>query len=237
MPKESKPAGKSRRKKGKGLRAEGSALTFTYNEEVLQDFIALLKESCFVSEVLRIYHRDMIREFEFYKKYGMAPSRQRLSQNFRRQANFMRQYLPERLYQATDTLFLEAILASIGRPMLRSVAIDLYSSIFVRRSLTSPPLREGSDPIWDSMKLRWAIHFALPAIKNPRNITLAALAARINALPRTGIFRYRKKDLTGRHLQKLLEEHGIDWKRIKKIYRRFLEEKKNKKNHLRTVMK
>lgn len=203
----------------------GSSRAFTSSDLAAQEFRALLEEVDFVSRVVDIYRRHELRELDHYREHNIAPSRQSFDQTFQRQEDFIQKYLPDRLYHATDTLVIEAVLAAIGRPMRRSLAVDLYNSIFVRRNDTAPPLRGSRDEIWDSLSLKWAIANALPAIKNPRNVTLSALAKRINDLPRKGMLRNMRKNLTSKHLQKLLNEKHIDWMRIKTEYKRHLAKK------------
>ncbi len=192
----------------------------------MQEFKALLVELDFVPKIVEIYRREEHREVELWQKYGITLSGQRLEQTFLRQEEFILKYLPDRLYQATDTLVIEAVLAAIGRPMRRSLAIDLYNSIFVRRDASAPPLRDGRNEIWDSISLKWAINHVLLTIKNPSNLTLATVAKKINALPRKGMLKNMKKDLTDKHLQKLLKEHHINWMRIKSAYKSMLAEKR-----------
>jgi len=206
-------------------REEETSQAFASSDLAAQEFRALLEEVDFVSRVVDIYRRHELRELAHFREHGIGPSRPRFEQTFQRQEDFIKKYLPDRLYQATDTLVIEAVLAAIGRPMRRLIVADLYNSIFVRRNDTAPPLRGGRDEIWDSLSLKWAIANALPEIKNPRNVTLSALAKRINNLPRKGMLRNMRKNLTGKHLQKLLNENHIDWMRIKTEYKRHLAKK------------
>lgn len=188
-------------------------------------FKALLEELDFVPKVIEIYRRYELKELQEYRKYYIAPSGLRFGQNFLRQEEFLLKYLPDRLYQATDTLVIEAIMFAIGTPMRRSLAFDLYNSIFVRRNASAPPLRDGKNEKWGKPALVFAIHSVLFTIKNFRNVTLATVAKKINALPRKGVLKDKKRNLTGKHLQKLLQEHQLHWKVIKRNYKSFLEEK------------
>lgn len=188
-------------------------------------FKALLEELDFVPKVIEIYRRYALKELQEYRKYYIAPSDLKFGQNFLRQEEFLLRYLPGRLYQATDTLVIEAIMFAIGTPMRRSLAFDLYNSIFVRRNSSAPPLRDGKNEKWGRPALVFAIHSVLFTIKNFRNVTLATVAKKINALPREGVLKDKKRNLTGKHLQKLLKEHHLHWKVIKMNYKSFIEEK------------
>jgi len=219
---------KIRKTKKKERQYRESFQTFFNSDPVAQQFIILLKELDFVPKVIDIYRNAELEERNRWQNYGIALSSKSFEQNFQRQEEFLLKYLPLRLYQATDTLVIEAIFAVIGRPMRRSLAIDLYNSIFVRRrDASAPPLRDGKNEIWDPISLNQAIAYALPTIKNPENITLKALAKSINALPRKGFLKNMKKDLTDKHLQKLLQEHHINWMRIKRMYKSILLEKRH----------
>lgn len=188
-------------------------------------FKALLEELNFVPKVIEIYRRYELKELQEHRKNYITPSDLSFGQNFLRQEEFLLKYLPDRLYQATDTLVIEAIMFATSAPMRRSLASDLYNSIFVRRNASAPPLRDGKNEKWGRPALLFAIHSVLFTIKNFRNVTLATVAKKINALPREGVLKDKKRNLTGKHLQKLLQEHHLHWKIIKRNYKSFLEEK------------
>jgi hypothetical protein len=170
-----------------------------------------------------------LREFEHNQKYGSKRSSTEFEENFQRQEEFLRKYLPNWLFQLTDTLAVEALIAASGEPMLKSQADDLYKFIFIDRGPGDPPLKDARNEIWNLRTLRWAIEDALPKIKTIASVTLDTLAKKINTLPKRGWLKKKRKPLTGKHLQKLLKEHNIDWKKIKKDYIKQLEEKKSKK--------
>jgi hypothetical protein len=216
---------KGRKIKKLGRKYEESFQEFASDNPVAREFRALLKEVDFVPKVINIYHRHELKDLHDWQEYGLGPSTPSFEQAFIRQEEFMMKYLSDRLYQATDTLFIEAVCAAIGRPMRRSLAGKLYHSIFVRRGPWAPPLRDGRNEVWDTAVLKWAIRVALPKIKNSRNVTLPALAKKINALPRKGLLKDVKKTLSGRYLQKLMKDHQINWIEIKRVYKSFLAEK------------
>jgi hypothetical protein len=188
-------------------------------------FKALLDELDFVPKVIEMYRRFELKELQEYRKYYIAPSDLKFGQNFLRQEEFLLQYLPDRLYQATDTLVIEAIMFATSAPMRRSLAFDLYNSIFVRRNVSAPPLRDGRNEKWGRPALMFAVHSVLFTIKNFRNVTLATVAKQINALPREGVMKDKKRNLTDKHLQKLLQKHRLRWSVIKRNYQSFIEEK------------
>lgn len=145
---------KGRKIKKRGRKYKESFQTFASDDPVAQEFRALLKELDFVPKVINIYHKHELKDLHDWQKYGLGPSMPSFEQTFIRQEEFMMKYLPDRLYQATDTLFIEAVCASIGRPMRRSLARKLYHSIFVQRGPWAPPLRDGRNEVWDTAVLK-----------------------------------------------------------------------------------
>lgn len=222
-PKPTKP--KARRTKKARHPDENPPLVPFTDDCAVGAFKALLEELDFVPKVIEIYRRYELKELQEYRKHYIAPSDLRFGQNFLRQEEFLLKYLPDRLYQATDTLVIEALMFAIGTPMRRLLAFDLYNSIFVQRNSSAPPLRDGKNEKWGKPALLLAVHSVLFTIKNFRNVTLATIAKKINALPREGLLKGKKRNLTGKHLQKLLQGHHIPWKVIKMNYKSFIEEK------------
>jgi hypothetical protein len=212
-------------KKEKLLDEEFSQI-FSSNSFVQQEFHTLLTGTDFVSKVIEIYRRDELRKFDFLQRFGLSLSVAEFEETLQREAEFLRKYLPDWLYQLIDTLAVEALFAARGEPMLKSRASDLYNFIFVERESNAPPLKDGRNEVWNTHTLKWAINHALPKIKVPGNVTLETLARKINNLPKVGRLEKQRKALTGKHLQSLLKEHNIDWIKIKKHYKKILEEKR-----------
>lgn len=216
-------------KKERQRREEYSQIFDDSSKRIEQEFHTLLEESGFMSQVIEIYRKEELRKFEYHQKYGSTRSSTEFEENFQRQEDFLRTYLPNWLFQLTDTLAVEALFAASGEPMLKSRADDLYKFIFIERGPGDPPLKDARNEIWNSHALKWAMNEALPKIKTIANVTLNTLAKKINELPKRGWLQKRRKALTGKHLQKLLKEHNIDWMKIKKDYIKQLEEKKRSK--------
>lgn len=223
-PKETKEAKRERRRL-----KERSQIFDGRSKRVEKAFHALLEESGFLTGVIEIYRKEEMRTFEYYKKYGPSSSTATFDEKFQPQEDFLRKYLPNWLFQLTENLGMEALYAASGEPMLKSKADDLYRFIFIERGPGDPPLKDARNEIWDMYTLKWAVEEALPLIKRTANVTLATLAKRINSLPKRGWLKKRRKPLTGKHLQRLLKEHNIDWMKIKKDYIKKLEDSKRSK--------
>src|SRR5947209_339723 len=119
-----------------------------------QEFHALLRESGFLSNVIEIYRRSALREFEDKQRPSSKRSFAEFEEDFRRQEDFLRRYLPNWLYQLTENLALEALYAASGEPMLKAHMSDLYNFIFVERGPGDPPLKDGRNEVWDAPTLK-----------------------------------------------------------------------------------
>jgi hypothetical protein len=194
------------------------------------EFNALLRECDFISKVIQIYRKDAAREFAERKKYTPNPSEAEFEESFSFQEVYIREYLPGWLCSITGILILEAFCASLGEPLERSRMAELVNFSFVDRGPGERQLKDGRNEIWDKHVLRWALGQVLPTFKASGAISLAATARKINQLPKRGMLRKMKRALTGKHLQKLLQDHDIDWLEEKKHYQNRLgEEKRIKK--------
>ena len=67
--------------------------------------------------------------------------------------------------------------------------------------------------------LRAAVNEALKDINTPGAVTLDNLAQRITWRARKLLQMDLQKPLSGKHLQKLLRQHDIDWLKIKRSYK------------------
>ncbi|HXD34597.1 MAG TPA: hypothetical protein VN643_25985 [Pyrinomonadaceae bacterium] len=195
-----------------------------------REFNALLAECDFISKVIQIYREDAAREFADRKKYAPNHSAVEFEEGFRFQEEFIRKYLPGWLWSITEILTLEAFCASLGEPLEKSKMAELVNFSFVERGPGERLLKDGRNEIWNRHLLGWALGQVLSKFKVGSAITLAATAKKINQLPKRGMLRKMKRALTGKHLQKLLQDHDIDWLKEKKRYQnRLAEEKRIKK--------
>jgi hypothetical protein len=76
--------------------------------------------------------------------------------------------------------------------------------------------------LWSAYALKHAINTVLPEIKTSGAVTLANLARRINANSKDILVAGTRARLSGKHLQKLLKKHHINWIEIKKSYKKRL---------------
>ena len=81
------------------------------------------------------------------------------------------------------------------------------------------PLKDGRNEIWDADTLKSALNQVLPEIKTTGTLTLANIAKRINERSNQILYGRNRRPVSGKHLQKLLKKHNIDWAKIKKKYK------------------
>lgn len=134
----------------------------------------------------------------------------------------MRDRLADWLYGITEILTMQAKLVACGDPMSRAELASLFDDQFLGSQSKDVCLKDGRNEVWTASTLRKAINRVLPEIKTIGAVTLSNLAKRINARSRDILFLRLKTRLTGKHLQKLLRKHGIDWIGLKKAYKRHL---------------
>lgn len=215
-----KPPRSEKKKNSKRKQAQAHPQVPERHESFVQrEFAALLQESDFVSKVIQIYYADALRTFNDGSKHGLVAD---FEENFSRQEEFIRKYLPVWLCQITEVLALEAFFVASGEPMTRKNIEDFIHFLFLERGPGDPPLKDGRNEIWDRLLLRWALGQVLPTFKVSGAINLASTARKINQLPKRGLLRKMKKTLTGKHLQKLLKDHDIDWPKEKRHYKALL---------------
>src|SRR5438874_12761765 len=110
----SKETKKSKRERQR--REEYSQIFDNSSKRIEQEFHTLLEESGFLSQVIEIYRKEELRKFEYYRKYGSTRTSTEFEEDFQRQEDFLRKYLPNWLFQLTDTLAVEALFAASGEP-------------------------------------------------------------------------------------------------------------------------
>lgn len=131
----------------------------------------------------------------------------------------VRTNLPHWLFWLTYTLTAHAKLAAEGRPMSRAELAELLNDRLLRHAGKGLPFKAHQRIIWTPSVLRIAVHNALKDINTPGAVTLENLARRITFQARNSSSLNLMKPLSGKHLQKLLKEHDIEWIEIKKSYK------------------
>src|SRR5260370_10782381 len=131
---------------------------------------------------------------------------------------FVEKYLADWLYSITDILLMQAKFVSRGHPMSRAELAALLKDAFLGCESKDLQLKDGRNEVWSAYTLRSAINRVLPEIRTSGAVTLTNLAKRINLRSREILARRMKTRLSGKHLQKLLKMHDIDWGGIKKAY-------------------
>ncbi|HCX30783.1 MAG TPA: hypothetical protein DHU55_13615 [Blastocatellia bacterium] len=189
-------------------------------------FYELLEKSAFVSHVIDIHREDANRVLEYSQQFE-SPDLVSQAPVLRLFEAFVEKHLPDWLYGITDILTLQAKFAAKGTPMSRAELTALIDDAFLDSELDDLPLKDGRNEIWDAYTLKAALNHVLPEIKTIGALTLTNVAKRINAGSNQLLPGRMKKPLSGKHLQKLLKKHNIDWVKIKKSYKkRLIAEKK-----------
>lgn len=204
-------------------------------------FYDLLEKSRFVSRVLDIHTRERAWTEECLRnRYGsneFLP--ERTDSEWRRFVDdsewqsFVKDRLADWLYGITIILTMQAKLVASGDPMSRAELASLFDDQFLGSESKDVCLKDGRNEVWTAHTLREAINRVLPEIKTVGAVTLSNLAKRINAHSREILFGRLKTRLTGKHLQKLLKKHGIDWIGLKKAYKQHLLTQALCRNHTR----
>jgi hypothetical protein len=203
---------------------EGSS-GFIYDE-----FYELLEKSRFVSGVIDIHTRERAWREECIRiRYGsneLIPEHtdsewRRFVDDSEWQA-FVKDRLADWLFGITEILTMQAKLVASGDPMSRAELGSLFDAQFLGSQSEDVCLKDGRNEVWTASTLRKAVNRVLPEIKTVGAVTLSNLAKRINAHSREILFGRLKTRLTGKHLQKLLKKHGIDWIGLKKAYKQHL---------------
>jgi|GEM_PF-2348499 len=185
-------------------------------EFVRNEFHKLLEESKFVTQVIDIHRRDQFRlitdgpcesHIDGASNGNSAEWQMLVAQN-----------LPAWLFWVTDILTTQAKLIAQNRPMSRAQLRALMNDRLLRQTSSELRLKTGRSSLWTAELLRRAINHALRDITTPGAVTLGTVARRINIRSKellTGL----STPLTGKHLQKLLKQHNIDWLEIKRSYK------------------
>jgi hypothetical protein len=212
---------------------EGSS-GFIYDE-----FYALLEKSRFVSRVIDIHTREKAWREECirnrYDSHELVPEPadsewRRFVDDSEWQA-FVKDRLADWLFGITEILTMQAKFVARGDPLSRAELASLIQDQFLGWKNKDVCLKDGRNEVWSALTLREAINLVLPEIKTVGAVTLSNLAKRINAHSREILFRRLKTRLTGKHLQKLLKKHGIDWIGLKKAYKQHLHTQALHRNH------
>jgi len=184
------------------------------------EFYKLLEKSRFVSSVIDIHIRDRTRLDQYSEPSNSTGDILNIEDS--QWQVFVEKYLADWLYSITDILLMQAKFVSRGRPMSRAELAALLHDRFLGWESKDLQLKDGRNEVWSAYTLRSAINRVLPEIKTSGAVTLTNLAKRINLRSREILFRKMKTRLSGKHLQKLLKKHDIDWTRIKKAYKQRL---------------
>lgn len=180
-----------------------------------REFYELLKECKFVARVIDIHTRDQAR----LGTCGNSSRNNFLKTDDTEWQTLVTDNLADWLFWITDILTVQARFVSSGRPLTRSQLAALLHDRFIGHPGRNLRLKDRRNEIWSAYSLRSAVEKVLPDIKSCGAVTLSNLARRINARSRDLSFVSLKTPLSGRHLQKLLKKHHIDWIEIKRSYK------------------
>ena len=182
-----------------------------------QEFQNLLNELRFVARVIDIHLKNQSRLVDID-----SPNRPRGSlESDDEWQTLVTRNLPNWLFWITDILMMQARLVARGCPMPRTQLAALLQDRLLRQASRELLLKESRNKVWTAHIVRTAIDRALPGMRAPGAITLANLAKRINA-DSQDVSDTAGKTLSGKHLQKLLKKHGIDWIEIKRSHKKRL---------------
>jgi len=170
------------------------------SEFIEDEFYKLLSESGFVARVIEIQRTPDDCD---------SPTWQ----------NIVEQNLPHWLFCVTEILTTQAKLAGQDRPMSGAQLAELLKDRLIRQVMDGLRLKPARKRIWTMRVLRLAVNEALKDINTPGAVTLDNLAQRITWRARKLSQMDLKKPLSGKHLQKLLRQHDIDWIKIKRSYK------------------
>jgi hypothetical protein len=180
------------------------------------DFTRLLNELDVIPKVIDVCYTSALQKFSYYQQNCTEVEMfiTDFEDDFRRQSVFLQEHLPNWFYSITNILALEARTAAHGKPISKSKARRLFEVEFVDREFGGPPLKDSRNEIWNAPSLRMILKEVLRQIKVVSALTLENAARRINKSSGP-MFSKSKAPLTGKHLQKLLKRHGINWKQMK----------------------
>lgn len=190
------------------------------------EFYKLLERSRFVSRVIDIHVRDNTR-LDQYREPGDESTRKVLEIDDTQWHNLVKTNLADWLYGIADIFIMQAKFASRGYAMSRVELASLLHDRFLGWKSKGLQLKDGRNEVWTAYTLRYAINEVLPEIKTSGAVTLVNVTKKINARSNQILYGRNRRPLSGKHLQKLLKKHHIDWARIKKSYQKRLHAGRN----------
>lgn len=187
----------------------------------MAEFYRLLEDGQFVAKVIEIYCSDRTT-FERHREPGDSSATIVKIQEDFQWKSLVKKHLADWLFRVTDILTMQAKFASRGYPMSRAQLAALFDDAFLLDASEDLLLKDGRNEVWSAYALKYAINTVLPEIKTSGAVTLANLARRINANSKEILVGGTRARLSGKHLQKLLKKHDIDWAGIKTSYKKRL---------------
>jgi hypothetical protein len=194
----------------------------------MAEFYALLEDSEFVARVIEIYHSDR-SSLDSYSEPADSSAMTVEIQEDSQWETLVKKHLADWLFRITDILTMQAKFASRGYPMSHAQLAALIADAFLMEAAEDLQLRDGRNELWNAYTMKLAINSALPEIKTEGAVTLTNVAKKINARFEE-ISHRSKKPLSGKHLQKLLKVHNIDWMAIKRSYKKHLAAQRRDRN-------
>jgi hypothetical protein len=180
-------------------------------------FYELLEKSAFVSHVIDLHRNDANRSLEYGQQLFALPELVSQAPDVPLFEAFVERHLPDWLFKITDILTLQARFAAKGSPMSRAELTALVDDAFLDHELDDLSLKDGRNEIWDAYTLKSALNHVLPEIRTTGTLTLTNVAKKINARSNQLLPGRMKRPLSGKHLQKLLKTHHIDWAKIREV--------------------
>ncbi len=184
----------------------------------MAEFYRLLRDSEFVTKVIEIHQSDR-KGLDKYRETADPNAIILEIQDDSQWESLVKKHLADWLYRITDILTMQAKFASRGYPMSHAQLAALFEDAFFIDATEDLRLKDGRNEVWSAYALKRAINNVLPEIKTSSAVTLANLARRINAKSKEIIVGGMRARLSGKHLQKLLKKHDIDWAGIKTSYK------------------
>ena len=187
----------------------------------MAEFYRLLTESQFVAKVIEIYCSDKAT-LERHREPEDSTATIIKIQVDSQWKSLVKKHLADWLFRITDILTMQAKFASRGYPMSHAQLAALIADAFLMEAAEDLQLRDGRNEIWNAYSLKSAINSVLPEIKTSGAVTLTNVAKKITARSKEILDCRSKTPLSGKHLQKLLKVHSIDWMAIKRSYKKRL---------------
>ena len=188
----------------------------------MAEFYRLLEDSQFVAKVIEIYCSDRTALERHREPWDSSATIVKIQEDSQWKS-LVKKHLADWLFRITDILTMQAKFASRGYPYVsRAQLAALFDDAFLLDASEDLLLKDGRNEVWSAYALKRAINTVLPEIKTSGAVTLANLARRINAKSEEIIVGGMRARLSGKHLQKLLKKHHINWIEIKKSYKKRL---------------